>query len=52
MEEKVGKTLRHIGIEENFLKETLMAQTLRSKLINCIENVYLHNGVLLSYQKQ
>ena len=32
LDEKVGKTLEHIGTEENFLNKTPMAQALRSKI--------------------
>ena len=32
LDEKVGKTLEHIGTGENFLNKTSMAQALRSKI--------------------
>ena len=32
LDEKVGKTLEHIGTGENFLNKTPMAQALRSKI--------------------
>ena len=32
LDEKVGKTLEHIGTGENFLNKTQMAQALRSKI--------------------
>ena len=32
LDEKVGKTLEHVGTGENFLNKTPMAQALRSKI--------------------
>ena len=35
LDEKVGKTLEHIGTGENFLNRTPMARALRSKIDKC-----------------